>query len=129
MDGRFLREGPYLGGTDLAFSPDGKLIAVEIGHGVIRLVDPDTSREYARLEDPHQDKASRLCFSQDGTQLIVGCNNNMHVWDLRIIRRELGRMNLDWDLPAYPPAANGVASEPLQVQVELGEVVGREARR
>ena len=120
------REGPYIGGTYLAFSPDGKLIAVETGQGVIRLVDSATIRECARLEDPHKDKATRLCFSQDGTQLIVACNNNIHVWDLRIIRGQLAEMDLDWELPKYPPAATGDDSKPLRVQVELGELVSRQ---
>ena len=38
---------------------DGKLLAVETGDGVVRLVDPDSGREYARLEDPNQDQAAR----------------------------------------------------------------------
>src|SRR4051812_9882070 len=45
------REGPQVGGgSAFAFSPDGQLLAVDTGYGSVRLVDPDTGREYARLE-------------------------------------------------------------------------------
>src|SRR5262249_38269034 len=52
------REGSTIGGAlgAFAFSPDSKVLAVETGAGVVRLVDPDTGREYARLEDPNQDR-------------------------------------------------------------------------
>ena len=66
------REGPQIGvGAAFAFSADGKLLAVETGHGAVRLVDPDTGREYARLENPNQDRADFLSFSPDGTQLVT----------------------------------------------------------
>jgi serine/threonine protein kinase/WD40 repeat protein len=44
--------GPEIGGSHFAFSPDNKLLAVETGSGAVRLVHPDSGREYARLEDP-----------------------------------------------------------------------------
>jgi serine/threonine protein kinase/WD40 repeat protein len=119
------QEGPSPGPTNgiVAFSPDGKLLAVETGQNTVRLVDPDTGREYARLEDPNQDRASWIAFSPDGAQLIVtGENQSLHVWDLRAIRAELARRDLDWGLKAYPPADTGAGSKPLQVQIDLGEL-------
>jgi len=102
------REGPKIGGDGEGadFSPDSKLLAVETGRGVVRLVNPETGQEYARLEDPNQDRAGRITFSPDGTQLVVasGDHHSIHVWDLRAIRTQLATMGLDWDLPPYPPA-------------------------
>jgi WD40 repeat protein len=114
-----------IGGAGAArstFSPDGKLLAVDDGQGAIRLIDPDTGRDYARLEDPNQDRGGVLSFSPDGTQLISSTHDSqsIHVWDLRAIRRQLAEMGLDWDLPPYPEAA-GVPG-PLEVKV-----VGAEA--
>jgi WD40 repeat protein len=102
-----------------AFSPDGRLLAVETGQGAVRLIDPSTGREYARLEDPDQDRADRLCFSPDGTKLVAVSNDSfaVHVWDLRIIRNHLDAMDLDWDLPAYPPAPAADAT-PLSIEVK-----------
>ena len=51
------KPGTHIGGGDFAFSPDGMLLAAETGHGVIRLVDPDGGREYARLANPNQERA------------------------------------------------------------------------
>jgi WD40 repeat protein len=97
--------GPFIGDGGVnsghAFSTDSNLLAVETGNGVIRLVDPDTGREYARLEDPNQDRASFMCFSPDGSQLVTTNHDSqsIHVWDLSVIRAELAKMGLDWDLP------------------------------
>lgn len=89
-----------------AFSPDGKVLALAERAGVVRLVNPETGQEYARMEDPHQDRASNMCFSPDGSQLVALANDShaVHVWNLRAIRRQLSDMGIDWDLPPYPPA-------------------------
>jgi serine/threonine protein kinase/WD40 repeat protein len=112
-----------LSAADLAFSPDSKLLAFETGYGAVRLVDPATGREYARLEDPNQDRARCIAFGPDGAQLVInGEREALHVWDLRLIREELAKMDLDWDLPAYPPKPVGKAVIPLQVKVDLGDL-------
>jgi serine/threonine protein kinase/WD40 repeat protein len=96
-------EGPKIGGVAFAFSCDGALLAVETGTGALRLVDPTIGREYARLEDPDQDRAAELTFSCDGTKLVTnGEGQSLHVWDLRAIRHELAQRGLDWDLPPLP---------------------------
>jgi tetratricopeptide (TPR) repeat protein len=91
------------------------------------LIDQNTGREYARLEDPNQDRAEKIAFNPDGTQLVVnGELQSLHVWDLRAIRAELARRDLDWSLPPYAPAAN--KPEPaLRVIVDLGCVLGGDA--
>ena len=118
------------------------MIAVETGHGAVRLVDPNTGREFVRLEDPNQDIVWPL-FSPDGTQLVTTSHSNtnsIHIWNLRAIRSQLADMGLDWDLPAYPPsdkptvgnALRGAASggvpphraSPLTVAVDLAELAG-----
>jgi WD40 repeat protein/tetratricopeptide (TPR) repeat protein/tRNA A-37 threonylcarbamoyl transferase component Bud32 len=118
------REGPKIGGRGgFAFSPDGKLLAVETGTGAVRLLDPDTGREYARLEDPGQDRAEQLTFSPDGAQLFASTGDTSpatHVWDLRVLRAELAKRRLDWELPPYPPASTEKDQPPVQVTVDLG---------
>jgi WD40 repeat protein len=49
------QEGHQIGGWANAFSPDGKLLAA-VEHGVVQLINPTTGREFARLEDPNQDR-------------------------------------------------------------------------
>jgi WD40 repeat protein len=87
-------------GQYAAFSPDGKLVVLETGSGVVRLIDAGTGREYARLEDPTQDRTDRFAFTSDGTKLVcTGDGCSVHIWDLQAIRRELAEMELDWESP------------------------------
>jgi serine/threonine protein kinase/WD40 repeat protein len=114
--------GPKIDGAEFAFSPDSKLLALETGSGVVRLVEPNSGREYARLEDPNQDRANSIGFIPDGTRLLTTNNDShsIHVWDLHAIRAELAKMDLDWELPPYPPERLEKAT--LRVRVELGDV-------
>jgi serine/threonine protein kinase/WD40 repeat protein len=118
------REGPKIGGSfSFAFSPDSKILAVETGSGVVRLLDPDTGREYARLEDPNQDKAANLAFSPDWSQLFASTRDSpaVHVWDLRAIRAELAPRGLDWELPPYAELGDSKDAPPLRVTVASHE--------
>jgi tetratricopeptide (TPR) repeat protein len=88
----------------VAFSPDGRLMALEMAPSVIHLMEVATGRTVARLPDPHGDRATWQGFTPDGTRLVVvaGFDNAVHVWDLRAIRKRLKSMNLDWDWPEFP---------------------------
>jgi eukaryotic-like serine/threonine-protein kinase len=114
--------GKRIGGKDFAFSPDGQMLAVETEHGVVRLVDPDSGREYAQLESPNQERTYRICFSPDGAQLIALTQDSqtVHIWDLREIREQLTNMHLDWDSPPYPPAPKVEETQSLRIQIDLG---------
>jgi WD40 repeat protein len=104
----------------VAFSPDGRLMALEMAPAVIHLKEVATARTLARLEDPFGDRASWQGFTPDGTQLVVLANyaSAVHVWDLRAIRERLKAMNLDWDWPAFPPATPGSpAAGPVTFEV------------
>src|SRR5262249_58025254 len=59
----------------VAFSPDGKLMALEMAPAVLHLKEVATGRTVARLEDPHGDLAIWQGFTPDGTQLVVLCRN------------------------------------------------------
>jgi serine/threonine protein kinase/WD40 repeat protein len=91
---------PRLGSGSFTFSRDGRLFAVETGAGAVRLLNPATGQEYARLEDPDQDRAVWLEFSPDGSLLVAnGERQALHVWDLRAIGDQLAQRNLGWNLP------------------------------
>jgi WD40 repeat protein len=108
----------------VAFSPDGKLMAVEMAPAVLPLKEVATGRTVALLADPHGDRATWQGFTPDGTQLVVVARyaSAIHVWDLRAIRARLKDMNLDWDWPAFPPAdPERKANPPLTVEVLGGK--------
>jgi WD40 repeat protein len=102
---RLRRDIPLFPGL-VAFSPDGKLMALEMAPAVIHLKDVATGRTVARLEDPHGDRNGWMAFTPDGTQLVTAAvyAKALHVWDLRAIRARLKTMDLDWDWPEFKPA-------------------------
>jgi WD40 repeat protein len=86
------------------FSPDGKMLAMTRSRTLVQLVDPETGRQYATLAAPDPSAARLLCFSPDSSRLVVhGSDLRIRIWDLRRIRRQLAELNLDWNLPPYPP--------------------------
>jgi serine/threonine protein kinase/WD40 repeat protein/Tfp pilus assembly protein PilF len=110
--------------THLAFSPDSTMLAFDTHAGVIRLVDPETGREWGQLEDPEQNRALWISFSPDGTQLATASGDGpaIHIWDLRAIREQLAEMGLDWDLPPFAPAPSDVPRGPVRVEVDCGRL-------
>jgi hypothetical protein len=93
-------------GQGWAFSADSRLLALA-GHGRVRLVRPDTGAEVARLALPEQTTFWPLGFTPDGAELLVQGEDteDVHVWDLRLIRAQLADLGLDWDDPPLPPAS------------------------
>jgi WD40 repeat protein len=104
----------------VAFSPDGRVMALSDAAGQIRLVEPATDREVARLTGPEPSSYERGCFAPDGTRLIAVDRDRHEVccWDLRAIRAGLRELGLDWDLPPFPPEAP--AGPAPRVEVDRG---------
>jgi serine/threonine protein kinase/WD40 repeat protein len=104
----------------VAFSPDGRLMALEMSPAVLHLKEVATGRTVAKLEDPCGDRAHWQGFTPDGTQLVVMAKyaSAIHIWDLRAIRRRLNDMNLDWDWPEFPPAPAETPS-PVRLTIEV----------
>jgi serine/threonine protein kinase/WD40 repeat protein/predicted Zn-dependent protease len=124
LGGKMLRVGTWeevasfeWPGMGSEFTPDSRFLAVETGQGAIRLLDPATGIEKVRLEDPNQDPAYSLVFTPDGTRLLAISDDAKatHVWDLRLIRRQLAELDLDWEGLDYPPAPAAQKMEPLHV--------------
>jgi WD40 repeat protein len=133
-DGRWLAVGhihcrifavdPWLlnqevGGATLGFSPDGRVLAVETGSGLVRLVDPATGREYARLEHPGQERSARVAFAPDGSLMASTSfdSSTIHVWNLESIGRELQELELPWELPVG--AGSGETHNRMPLRLEL----------
>ncbi|HLH56325.1 MAG TPA: serine/threonine-protein kinase [Verrucomicrobiae bacterium] len=106
---RLKREmGLYPG--NVAFSPDGKLMAMEMTPAVIHLKEVSSGRTVAELEDPFGDRSNMILFTHDGTKLIVLSTYTaaIHFWDLHAIRAGLKPLGLDWDWPEF--SAQTIAS-------------------
>jgi len=116
--------------SHVAFSADGRLMAVEMAPAVIHLKETATDRTVAQIEDPHGDRADWMGFTPDGTQLIVVANQAqvIRIWDLRAIRTRLKTMNLDWDWPEFEPQTDvppipQIGAPPVNVVVDPGSLI------
>jgi WD40 repeat protein len=107
------RDGAGFWEGHAAFTRDGRLLALARTQTEIQLIDPETFEEVARLLAPDLRGIVRMRFSPDGRWLAVATSiRDLHVWDLRIIRRGLRELGLEWELPPE-------ASEPLPAPERL----------
>jgi WD40 repeat protein len=124
--GSWLPKGPAKPGYEdpsrdfTAFSPDSRVMARTDGHK-IQLLETSTEKPLATLEGPDSSDVARVKFSPDGAQLAaVLYDQQVQLWDLRLIRQDLEQMRLDWDMPPYPPAKSAPAANPVTLEVETG---------
>jgi hypothetical protein len=87
----------------MAFTRDGKVLAVAWSRHLVRPVNASNGQELATLTIPDPQRITKLCFSPDEDQLAVATENYViHLWDLRGLRAQLVELGLDWDSPPDP---------------------------
>src|SRR5262249_1976424 len=83
-----------------AWSPDGRLVAVQRVSVVCVLLDAATGVVVARLQHPDLYPYTALAFSPDSGQLACTSTSHfVHLWNFRALRRELAALRLDWQQP------------------------------
>ncbi|OCB11813.1 hypothetical protein A5717_19045 [Mycolicibacterium porcinum] len=103
------------GGYSLVFSPDGQRVAVGYSDGTIRLRDTTTGAEVGSRLSGHTGPVNSVVFSRDGTRIISGGDNTIHVWSAkpaRSIGTWLPGPTFDgsWSLPAAVSPDGGVVA-------------------
>ena len=79
----------------LAFSADGRTIALAHSRTALALVDADTGEAFMQFEDPIG--VAQFEFDANGGRLAVARSNSMaHILNLNLIRRHLDSLGLDW---------------------------------
>jgi len=125
---RLLEVGSWTEGPDIgnggAFSPDNVTMASPNNSGHTRLVNRNTGEELAVLEAPTPYDGLHF-FTPDGAKLVelaTAQDSGIRVWNLRLIRQQLKKMDLDWTAPELPPAeAKTKSTQPPKVKVLLGD--------
>jgi WD40 repeat protein len=114
------QEGPLVAGLSITFAPDGLMAVGQ--RAVVCLVDPDTGKEYARLDATDEPNPIPWCFSSDGSLLVVvgRDTHTLLLWDLRALREELAARGMDWDRLPYPPAPARPTSRTVCVLFDQG---------
>jgi tetratricopeptide (TPR) repeat protein len=106
--------------------PDRRLSFVMAGPGRIRIEQIDTERAVAHLDAPLEEHYRAVAVSPDGGHVLATGNDDpggVRMWDLRLVRKELTAMGLDWDAPAIPDLPVGEdLSTPLKVEVIAGPI-------
>ncbi len=81
----------------MAFSPDGRLLALARTRSLIALHEYPSLREVASFEADRAGSLNALAFGAGGNRLAAVCMSNLiKVWDLRALRGELAILGLDW---------------------------------
>jgi WD40 repeat protein len=82
----------------VAFSRDSRLLAATTAGSKVQLIEVNSGRILVTLSTNDDPASIRwLAFSPDGTQLAVCyAADGLRVWDLRRLREELHRIDLDW---------------------------------
>jgi WD40 repeat protein len=90
----------------IAFSRDGRSMAITSSQRTIRLIETATGRALANLSAPDRRVIQGLCFGPDDSRLAVATNDRaVQIWDMGQIRQHLATIGLDWDLAPHssPP--------------------------
>jgi WD40 repeat protein len=103
----------------MAFSPDGQVLAVVHAINEIQIAKVPSCEVVATLKAPTLGSLSALTFSSDGSRLaVVEWGGKVDLWDLREIRDELKKLNLDWDLAPLPPVHEVHGEEPTVLRLD-----------
>jgi len=83
----------------------GRLLATAGADRRVILRDARTLRPLVALPD-REGSASQLCFDREGSRLAIGgVEDDVTLWDLALVRRDLAAIGLDWEPPAAGPTA------------------------
>lgn len=88
----------------MAFSPDGRVLAVAVSDRELWLINPENGATLASL--PIDRLVVAIGFAAAGNQLVVtGEGGWCEVWNLHLLRARLATLHLDWPGPPMPPPA------------------------
>jgi WD40 repeat protein len=134
---RFYRTGSWAPGAEVEHGVEGGLMPLEFHPGsrvaaitdkfwkAVRLVDVETGGVLAALEPPDPAGIHAMSFSPDGRHLAVPLSDQrVEIWDLAVLRRELGERGLATGIPDLFGGGAGAAAAGDLPAVDRIEVEG-----
>jgi len=115
----FHAQGTTPNGLGITFSPDSSVLAIGQTDGELRLSDPESGKDWARLFHPAPGLSSILLFTSDNRKLIclpTDEYSHARVWDLAEIRQALFELQLDWPAEVLKTA---LAADDGALEVEI----------
>ncbi len=108
------------GPTALDVCYDGALFADLSNSEVIPLVEIATGKTLVQLGLPEPSASKYAAFSRDGAHLIHQSEDHDYIcaWDLRALRRQLAKLDLDWEAPQFLPGPENERRLPPVVTIE-----------
>lgn len=101
----------------MAFSGDGRLLALAVAPSIIELVALPSGESLGRLTGPDYCPFVALAFSRDGRILAAAGRENLAmVWDLGDLAAQLSGLKLNGRLPVHPPSAPVTRSVKLTIE-------------
>jgi hypothetical protein len=127
--GRLHAEGTTPAGLGISFSPDSRVLAIAQPNSILRLTDPTTGKDWARVTLSDQTAASIMTFSPDQRFLVTSPLDERlptQVWDLTAMRSDLARRGIDWPADVLRLRTNRLAiAGSLEVVLDDGGLLRR----
>jgi WD40 repeat protein len=120
-----VRQGTILSARSLAYSPDGRALAVSGVGSVVRLLDAASGEELKPLTAVGKQDILYVAFSRDGTRLAAGGSGGtltLWEWDSRRLLAVLGGHRRPINSLAFSPDGSVLASGDLAGLVKLWDV-------
>jgi WD40 repeat protein len=100
----------------VASAADGTMAAADQGGRAVKIFDPETGRIWATLPAPQGQHVAAVSMTRDGTRLSALSGRFLQVWDLRALRADLAKIDLDWQKAPYPSPTPGARPGPPDTQ-------------
>src|SRR5205823_244484 len=111
------------GDTEVTWDAGSRVMAYAPSRYQVEIQESISGQALATLEAPDGLQAIMMAFTPGGDRLAVWSAMPSHIrlWDLRLLRRRLAEMGLDWEMQQYELAAPN-ADSAFRVEVDLGEL-------
>ncbi|HVY68736.1 MAG TPA: hypothetical protein VHH73_02345, partial [Verrucomicrobiae bacterium] len=104
----------------VAFSPDSRWLAIPQSEQELQLVDVEANAIRASFPSPNPVNFRGCTFSPDSRSIVVTAGNEVQMWNLAVLEKELDSLGMGWRQPASPTTTRTEASRTDFITTETG---------